>query len=290
MVWRKTAIGLVREEGKMTMIRQFFITLLFLLCVLSSFAQKAFLPPSARIKPKVSNGVVYGVKVGANSTWLSYTNPHLKALPHDLMIGPTASVFVEVPFLDVFSFAPELNVQQKGGAMSYIYEQDYHVEYKLKAMCASARLPLLLYIPISKYFRPYIFGAAEIGKVIGGSISLSQPGLEIPSVSLPISASNMNMWYWGPLVGAGFRVNIPFPHFTMVMKLDATYNFGLSDTFSTQEHDETAIPTNVHAYNHQGARYLRGLELNIGIGFTPAKRSICEQFNSSFKRQVISYD
>ena len=94
----------------------------------------------------------------------------------------------------------------------------------------------------------------------------------------------------GALVGAGFRVNIPFPHFTMVLKLDATYNLGLSDTFSKQEHDETAVPTNVHAYNHQGARYLRGLELNIGIGITPAKRSICDQFNSSFKRQVVSYD
>lgn len=264
--------------------------LLFLLCVSSSFAQKAFLPASARMRPKVSNGVVYGIKVGANNTWLYYTNPHLKVLPHDLMIGPTASVFIEVPFLDVFSFAPELNVQQKGGATSYIYEQDYHVEYKLKAMCVSARLPLLVYIPVSKYFKPYIFGAAELGKVIGGSISLSQPGLEISSVFLPLSASNMNMWYWGPLAGVGFRVNIPLPHVTLVLKLDASYNYGLSDTFSMQEHDETAIPTNVHAYNHQGARYLRGLEFNIGIGFTPAKRSICDQFNSSFKRQVISYD
>lgn len=242
------------------------------------------------MRPKVSNGIVYGIKVGANSTWLYYTNPHLKVLPHDLMIGPTASVFIEVPFYDVLSFAPELNLQQKGGATSYIYEQDYHVEYKLKAMCASARLPLLLYIPVSKYFKPYVFGAAEIGNVIGGSISLSQPGLEIPSVSLPISASNMNMWYWGPLVGVGFRENIPFPRFTVVMKLDAAYSWGLSDTFSQQEHDETAIPTNIHAYNHQGARYLKGIELNVGIGITPAKRSICDQFNSSFKRQIISYD
>lgn len=290
MVWRKTATGLVREEGKMTMIRQFFITLFFFFCVLSSFAQKAFLPPSARIKPKVSNGVVYGVKVGANNTWLYYTNPHLKVLPHDLMIDPMASVFIEVSFLNVFSVAPELNIQQKGGATSYIYEEDYHVEYKLKAMCASARLPLLVYVPVSKYFKPYIFGAAEIGKVIGGSISLSQPGLEIPSVTLPISASDMSEWYWGPLVGVGFRVNLPFPHFTMVMKLDGAYNLGLSDTFSKQEHDETATPTNIHAYNHQGTRFLRGLELNIGIGFTPAKRSVCDQFNSSFKRQVVSYD
>lgn len=261
---------------------------LFLLFAWCSSAQKPFRPIGR--KAKVSNGIVYGFKLGANSTWLYYTNPHLKVLPHDLMIGPTASVFIEVPFHDVFSFAPELNVQQKGGATSYIYEQSYHVEYKLSAMYASARLPLVFYVPISEYFKPYVFGAAEIGRAIGGSISLSQPGLEIPSVSLPISASDMSEWYWGPLVGAGFRVNIPFPHFTLVMKLDAAYNLGLSDTFSMQEHDETAIPTNVHAYNHQGARFLRGLELNIGIGLTPAKRSICDQFNSSFKRQFISYD
>lgn len=272
------------------MIRQFFITLLFLLCVLSSFAQKSFLPASARTKPKVSNGVVYGIKVGANSTWLQYTNPHLSALPHDLMIGPTASVFIEVPFLKVFSFAPEMNVQQKGGATSYTYEQYYHVEYKMKALCASARLPLLFYIPISQYFKPYVFGGAEIGGAVGGSISLSQPGLEIPSASLPISGSNMSEWYWGPIAGAGIRVNIPLPHLTLVMKLDAAYSWGLSDTFSSQEHDETAVPTNIHAYNHQGERYLRGLELNVGIGISPAKKSVCDQFNSSFKRQSVSYD
>lgn len=270
--------------------RRFFITLLFLLCAWNCSAQKPFVPSAKGWRPKVSNGVVYGVKMGANSTRLYYTNPHLSVLPHDLMIGPTASVFVEVPFFYVFSVAPELNVQQKGGATSYVYEQDYHVEYKLKAMYASARLPLLIYVPISDYFKPYVFGAAEIGRAIGGSISLSQPGLEIPEVSLPISASNINEWYWGPLVGAGVRVNLPLPHFTLVMKLDAAYNLGLSDSFSTQEHDETATPTNVHAYNHQGARFLRGLELNIGIGFAPAKKSVCNQFNSSFKGRIISYD
>ena len=270
--------------------RRFFIMLLFVLCVGSSFAQKSFFPSAKGVKPKVSKGIVYGVKLGANSTRLYYTNSHLSVLPHDFMIGPTASVFIEVPFFGVFSVAPELNVQQKGGATSYIYEQNYHVEYKLSAMYASARLPLLFYVPISEYFKPYVFGAAEIGRAIGGSISLSQPGLEIPSVSLPISTSDMSEWYWGPLVGAGFRVNIPFHHFTLVMKMEAAYSWGLSDTFSLQEHDETAIPTNVHAYNHQGARYLKGLEVNIGIGFTLAKRSICDQFNSSFKSQVILYD
>ena len=272
------------------MSRRFYIMLLFLFYVWSSFAQTSFFPSANGMKPKVSKGAVYGVKMGANSTRIYYTNPHLSVLPHDLMIGPTASVFIEVPFLYVFSIAPELNVQQKGGATSYIYEQNYQVEYKLKAMYASVRLPLLLYVPISDYFKPYVFGAAEIGKAIGGSISLSQPGLDIPEVSLPISASNINEWYWGPIIGAGIRVNIPLPHFTFVMKLDAAYSWGMSDTFSIQEHNETATPTNIHAYNHQGARFIRGLELNIGIGFAPAKRSVCDQFNSSFKGQVISYD
>ena len=279
---------MVRKEEKLAMIKRCSIILLLFLCAWSSFAQKPF-RPSGR-KAKVSDGVVYGVKVGASSTWLNYTNPHLSVLPHDFMIGPTASAFIEVPFLSVFSVAPEINVQQKGGATSYIYEQDYHVEYKLKAMCVSARLPLLVYAPVSKYFKPYVFGAAEIGKVVGGSISLSQPGLEIPNVSLPILESDMRDWNWGPMVGAGLRVNLPLPHLTLVMKLEAAYNNGLSDTFSKQEHNETAIPTNVHAYNHQGARYLRGLELNVGIGFTPAKRSVCDQFGPSFKSQVISYD
>lgn len=269
------------------MIRRFFITLFFFLCVWNIYAQSSFFPTT---NTKIDDGVVYGVKIGANSTRLYYTNPYLRGLPHDLMVGPTASVFVEVPFFYLFSVAPELNVQQKGGATSYIYEQDYHVEYKLSAVYASARLPLLLYVPISKYFKPYVFGAAEIGRVIGGSVFLSQPGLEVPSVSLPVLESNMNMWNWGPIVGTGLRANLSLPHFTLVLKIEAAYGWGLSDTFSAQEHEETAIPTNINAYNHQGARYHKGLEFNVGIGFVPEPRSVCGQFNSSYKRQVISYD
>lgn len=287
MVWRKTVIGLVKKGSKIIMIRRFFITLFFLSCVWNSYAQRSFFPTT---NTKINDGVVFGVKIGANNTRLYYTNPYLSGLPHDLMIGPTASVFVEVPFFHVFSIAPELNVQQKGGATSYIYEQDYHVEYKLSAVCASARLPLLLYVPVSKYFKPYVFGAAEIGRVVGGSVSLSQPGLEVPSVSLPILASNMNVWNWGPVVGTGFRANLPLPHLTLVVKIEAAYSWGLSDTFSSQEHEETAIPTNINAYNHQGARYLKGIEFNVGIGFIPAKRSVCDQFNSSYKRRSVFYD
>lgn len=270
------------------MSKRCFIISLLLLCAWSLSAQKPF-RPTVR-KAKVSDGIVYGIKIGANSSRLYYTNPHLSVLPHDLMIGPSGSVFVEIPFLKLFSVAPEVNIQQKGGATSYVYEENYHVEYKLKATCVSVRLPLLVYIPISKYIKPYVFGAAEISKVVGGSISLSQPGLEIPSVTLPILESDMRDWNWGPMVGAGLRVNLPLPHLTLVLKLEAAYNSGMTDTFSSQEHDETAIPTNVHAYNHQGARFIKGLELNLGVGFTPAKKSVCDQFGPSYKSQVISYD
>lgn len=224
---------------------------------------------------------LFGIKGGINCPRLYYTNHYVSYLPHNFVIGPSLGVFVEFPFSERLALAPELNYQQRGGATSYVYEHDYNVRYSLKANYASIRLPLFGYMRAFRDVRPYLLLGPEVGYVINGEISLSQPGLDIPESHVHLNKSNINYWYAGMLGGAGIRANLVFPKVVLVVKLDAAINLGFTDTFSEAEHDETATPTNVHAYNHQGKRLSRGLEINLSIGYVPEKKDdVCGRFKT----------
>lgn len=212
------------------------------------------------------NRVLYGVKIGANIPRLYYTNKYLKELPHDFMIGQSLGVFVELPLYRFISFAAEINYQKRGGATSYTYEHDYHVSYDLQTYYASLRVPFYFYYPIRRILKSYILIGPDAGYAFSGSISLSQPGLDISECSININKSNYNPFYFGILIGVGMRHNLSLTNYTCVIKYDVAINWGFTDTFSQSEQKETATPTNVHAYNHQGERCSRGMELSISIG------------------------
>lgn len=221
----------------------------------------------------------FGIKAGINAPRLYYTNPHIKNLPHDLVIKPSLGIFLEFPLYRWLSVAAEFNYQNRGGATSYDYEQDYHVTYKLDAMYMSLRVPFYIYMPVSKKTAPYLMLGPDLGYAFGGNISLSQPGLDIPESSVNINDANYNPYYFGMLAGVGIRHKGNTKNYVCITKLDVALNWGFLDTFSKSEQNETAVPTNVHAYNHQGKRYSRGLEISLSIGFIRNEdMSACRDF------------
>ena len=253
MACRLIAIGSTSKEGRLTMNKQVLTVIVLSLWFFNLSAQtKGFYSSLARTEAKISDDIIFGLKGGANLPRLYYTNVHLSDLPHDLMITPSAGAFIELPLFKSFAIAPELNYQQRGGATSYVYEGKYDVSYKFEEEYASMRIPFICYFLVSNMFRPYVFAAPDAGYVIGGKISLTQPELDIEGSEIGLNNSNINRYYFGLLGGAGIRINLPLQGFTLVLKADAAINFGLLDTFSDAEHQETASPTNVYAYNHQG--------------------------------------
>lgn len=273
------------------MSKRIVIAVILLLWAFNLPAQlQKFYPSLSRDEARITDGVMVGLKGGINIPRLYYTNENLRDLPHDLMITPSAGAFIEIPLIKSLAIAPELNYQQRGGATSYVYEKNYKVSYKFEAEYASVRIPIICYIPVSNIVRPYLFVAPDAGYVIGGKISLNQPGLDIESSDIGLNSANINRLYYGLLGGAGIRMNLPFPHLTLVVKADAAVNFGLSDTFSESEHDETASPTNVYAYNHHGKRNSRGLEISVCLGFIRNKGDdVCDHFNS-YKTRRVKYN
>ena len=161
----------------------------------------------------------------------------------------------------------ELNYQQKGGATSYAYEKDYDVSYKLKANYLAIRVPLFWYMTDNYKISPYLFIAPEFAYAYSGNISLSQQGLPISDVSVKINDSNINRIYFGIIGGAGLRKNVYLHKWILVLKTDVAINWGLTNTYAYSETNETATPTNIHAYNNQGKRYSLGLEVNLSIAF-----------------------
>jgi len=252
---------------------------LFMLYVILNLSAQEVQLPSYTLKVNYNEKMFFGLKGGINMPRLYYTNKHLQDLPHNFMISPSFGAFAEVPFSTMLSIAPELNYQQKGGATSYLYEQYYHVSYQLNAHYISVRFPLNCYAPIHPSFRPYLFLGPDMGYVIAGRITLSQPGLEIPGSEVVINNSNVNRVYIGALCGAGLRFNVELPQITLVIKTDAALNWGLIDTFSRADHDDTATPTNVNAYHIHDKRLSRGFEIHLSIGYVPyIKDDICDHF------------
>lgn len=263
---------------------------LFMLHVFQTLSAQEVQLPSYALKVNYNEKMFFGLKGGINMPRLYYTNKHLQDLPHNFMISPSVGAFVELPFSTVLSVAFELNYQQRGGATSYIYEQNYNVSYQFDAHYISIRFPVNCYIPIHPSVRPYLFFGPDMGYVVGGKIALSQPELEISGSEVVINNSNVNRVYFGVLCGAGLRFNVELPHSTLVIKTDAALNWGLSDTFSKAEHDDTATPTNVNAYYIHDKRLSRGLEIHLSIGYIPyIKDDICDHFGY-FRNKQIDYE
>ena len=223
----------------------------------------------------------FGIKGGSNMPRLYYSDKNLHKLGHDFMLGSSLGVFFEYPIHNRITIAPEVNYQLRGGATSYLYAQQYNVAYQLEAKYLSFRIPCFGYLSNSSVISPYWFAGPDFGYVLSGQISLSQQGLDIPGSHIAINKSNLNQFYVGALGGVGLRFNINISYVTFILKTDVGINWGFSDTFSRGEQEETANPTNIHAYNKQGHRFSRGLEAHFSIGFISRRSDdVCLHFNT----------
>lgn len=233
-------------------------------------AQDHFFPSRPKDDAARYEGPVYGIKGGINLPRLYYTSQALNYLPHEFLLKPSGGFFLELPLSSIFTIAPELFYQQRGGATSFTFNgQKQH--YSLLAHYCSVRVPFYCYAPISDRFKPYLLLGPEVGAPIFGKIK--GYGQEIA-----INSSNINRLYLGALGGAGFRVNMPLRNITLVLKLETAINWGLLDTYSAAEQAGTATPVNIQAYTIDGHRWSRGLECHLGLGFFFNKYNACGSF------------
>ena len=137
------------------------------------------------------------------------------------------------------------------------------LSYRLDAKYFDFRLPLMLNLGNPHGIRPYIYVAPVLGFVRGGDIRIHDAE---DAYSIDVSKANMASTYFAitPGVGVKFPVNVGASQ--MHLGLEANYEIGITDTYSSKEKDGRAISRFFFpVYDIQGTRKFQGFEVMAHI-------------------------
>ena len=227
---------------------------------------------------RVSRRVSMGVKLGVNDAVMEYTDKEITSLKHTHMLKPIGGIYVELPVLRFFSVSPELMFIQRGTIVEWSW-LGHPTTYTLNARYLDFRIPLQFYWPVSNVFKPYVYVSPDFGYVLGGNITIDQPGGDMGSKEIAIGRANMKSFDMGLVLGIGFRFDVKLEKRYIYVKVEGAYNRGLLNTFSEKELEDNSQSANVNAYNVSGARYNRGYEVMISVGMPFYKKGeTCSYF------------
>lgn len=297
------------------------IIIISLLLAFCGTMQAQFRAPlkTKRNKNDRSNVVSVGIKGGVTWPSMDFTDPNLSDLPRvplydtlflfqqqqtdttgtarvsykDTLLysfKPIFGVFVDVPIGEHISIAPEIMYVKRGMHTGYYNRDSLYTDYSIRSRGIDLRVPLVFSFKLGSVVQPYVFAAPDFGLVLGGTIRQimeAESSTTVDTTTLAIDAGNMNLFHFSVLGGVGVRFNFNFNKFSMLMKVEAGYNYGVLDTFSKMEHDDLAAPVNVNAYNTTGKRLTRGLEccVSIGIPLKFAEKDACSNFKDIYEYQ-----
>lgn len=242
----------------------------------------------AQQKRSTHQAIALGIKGGVNLSFFKYFgDPDKNALPFDSFqhrLRPLLGVSAEIPLGDYFFMAPEVMLTGRGDAR--LFESatwNALMRYQAKTYYLEARLPMAFCYSVTPKLRPYVFAAPVFGLTMPmGSIAQRFPGNPQNTHSVAIDSSNMATYDVGVMTGAGVRFMIDFDRFSLAIKVEAGYHFGMLDTYSWTEHHDQAPAVNVNAYNVKGKRRNRGLEASVTVAlplrFLPG--DACSSFSS----------
>lgn len=225
--------------------KRLLFVLLSILC-LPSFAQMT------------SDYIYIGVKGGMGMSWASYSE--LKNRSPKMNSGFVGGVFAEFEFGDsrLFSIRPEVDWLVRGTKID-----DSDLSYGLKAKYVDIRLPFIFNFGDYESIRPYVYAAPIVGFVRGGDITLNDA---TGDYKIDVSKANMADTYVAGAIGAGVKFPIALNHDKrLLLALEANYQYGFTDTYSSMEKDGQSIALNRPVYDIQGDRKLHGFEITASV-------------------------
>ena len=225
--------------------KRLLFVLLSILC-LPSFAQMT------------SDHIYIGVKGGMGMSWASYSE--LKNRSPKMNSGFVGGVFAEFEFGDsrLFSIRPEVDWLVRGTKID-----DSDLSYGLKAKYVDIRLPFIFNFGDYESIRPYVYAAPIVGFVRGGNITLNDA---TGDYKIDVSKANMADTYVAGAIGAGVKFPIALNQDKrLLLALEANYQYGFTDTYSSMEKDGQSIALNRPVYDIQGNRKLHGFEITASV-------------------------
>lgn len=214
-----------------------------------------------------------GLKVGTNYTWMNYSTSDLADATFNKKFRLIGGIFVEIPVYEGFSISPEIIYAERGSSQSYGTWDTTTVNYEIVARYIDLRVQLAYTFFRESVVSPYIFATPCLGYNFNGKLTWQESKYNtqtyttdiVSDETLPMGRANMAALNFSAAVGGGLRFNIRIDKSMLVIKFDAAYSFGLSDTFSQMEHNGSAESQNSQAYLIDGYRKYSGIEAFVSI-------------------------
>lgn len=208
------------------------------------------------------------IKVGLGHSSFRYSDHNMQSMPHNIFVNPNIGACLDIYLDDNLFVAPELSLYTRGHLSEYLYEELFSVSYMVRARYIAARIPV--YYRFSKPYRmdrcPFLVVAPSYCRLLGGNICLNQPGLSVSEVRIDIGNANMRPYDFCLFLGCGYQRFFNCGDFSVVLKAEMGYNWGLANTFSDLEMQEISHGMNTNAYNITGTRKINSVEFNVAIG------------------------
>lgn len=236
-----------------------------------------------------------GVIGGLHNTSTSYSNldKSIFGSPSSAM-GGHLGIYGEFDVSDNISLRPQLsflsrkiNIENVAYAKFILpsgFSVNSPVDYTAKAQYTDLRVPVIYNFGSQGGIRPYLYLSPTFGMVRGGEISLAGSGV---GYNVDVSKANMADFYFALSPGVGVK----FPVGGVTLGIEASYEFGLTDTYGSKEKDGKAVARTLFPIYHiDGTRKFSGFEVSAHVSvplsiFGGSRRQKVKQ-SSRYTQQV----
>ena len=230
-----------------------------------------------------SRPVGIGVKFGANLPNYHYASKDLNQLGRNAngidtlwmeRVRLSFGLQLELPVGENWLLSPELLYLNKGDQRRfYNVPLAETLTYEARVNYLDLRIPLTYVVPLNIPIQPYVFAGFDSGMVLpyfsfgsdkewnlSGEFSLGNEYVEV-------NKSNMAPFDLSVFGGLGLRFNVVFDRFSLVMKLEADYNYGLMNTYSKRELASQTPAANLYGLANSlgGTQYVADSRKNRGL-------------------------
>lgn len=133
------------------------------------------------------------------------------------------------------------------------------LNYDVHANYIDFRLPFIISIGNPENICPYIFVAPVLGLCSGGEITMAD---DVYELNMDLTNANMSPYHLAAQGGIGVRIPVSVGNSHMHLGIEASYEYGFSNTYGSKEKNGKAIAYGLYSpYDVQGSRRYSGFEV-----------------------------
>ena len=203
-----------------------------------------------------------GMRFGGNLGSIHLTDRAYGIYQPSSSLFPQAGVWLQFRTPAGISLRPEISYKGRGGTLTC-----RDVRYHLVANTIDARLCMQLDFYVARTMSSfYLVAAPAYVHTLGGHVDYSDDFSG--ELDMSLSASNFTDNDFELFCGAGFEFPIPGGGTTLLVSVEAGYNFTLADSFTDVERSRTLITLNHTDLSEtpRGSRLFRGFEIAARVG------------------------